>query len=99
MTQKLPKIEKNYSPSTDWNKTNPKDISDTVTYGSIDESIDSIDKLLKGRTASLRVIIKETGATRDQVTNAVAKMVDRGKAIVTSFREYEGIEEAQLKIF
>jgi hypothetical protein len=96
---KLPTIEKRPNVSTDWNNSNGTDISDTVTYGTIEESIDSIDKLLKSRRRSMREIIEETGMPESKAVTAVRVMCETGKAIFTGFREHKGIDEGQLSLF
>jgi hypothetical protein len=64
-----------------------------------EESIDSIDKLLKKRKHSIREIIEETGEAKEKVLDAVVEMIDKGKAIFTGFRNVNGTDEAQLSLF
>lgn len=62
------------------------------------EAIASIDKLLRNRTHSVRELIDKTGHSRELITRAVAKMVDKGRAAIDSFKTVSGKYEAQLAI-
>lgn len=70
-----------------------------VTFGTEEESIESIEKLLANRPRTFKQIIRETGQTQTQVAKAVAKMVDKGRVIVDNLIEHsDGKIEAQLKL-
>jgi predicted transcriptional regulator len=75
---KIPTIEKSNTPSKDWDARPIIDISDTVTYGTYEESIESIERLLRKGKKSMQEIIDETGDTKDNVINAVSRMADKG---------------------
>jgi hypothetical protein len=66
---------------------------------SVDESIASIEKLLSKRPQSIRELIKETGQSKDLITKAVAKMVEKSRCAIDSFRIVDGKNEGQLKLF
>jgi hypothetical protein len=46
----------------------------------------------------MRYIQEKTGHARELITNAVSKMVDKGKVQIDHWREHDGIDEAQLKL-
>jgi hypothetical protein len=66
---------------------------------SVDESIASIEKLLSKRPQSIRELIKETGQSKDLITKAVAKMVEKSRCAIDSFKTVDSKTECQLKLF
>jgi hypothetical protein len=65
---------------------------------SVDESIASIEKLSK-RPQSIRELIKENGQSKDLITKAVAKMVEKSRCAIDSFKTVDSKTECQLKLF
>lgn len=91
MKIKIPKIDRSRHQSVAHTRTE-KDISDTITYGTFQESLDSFDLLLK---KGIRTdVLKEV--TQDE--NAVTKAFEMGAKLI-GFINVDGIDRGQLKLF
>jgi hypothetical protein len=93
MKPKIPKIERRFIKNVSHTRTE-KDISDTLVYAkSHEDSIASIDALLKKRE-----IMEVTGETKDKVVQYAVDKIEQGKAIFDGFKHVNGTDEAQLKV-
>lgn len=97
MKQERIRITTDYHKSGDVSHLPHKELE--VNFGTEEEAIDSIEKLLRNRPRTFKQLIQETGESQSSVTKAVAHMVNKGRAIVDNFIEHkDGSIEAQLKL-